>query len=431
MAISRDGSLWGIFVMSNKTYHIAIIGDDLQAYVACSYLSNELRASNIRLTPIILPPKADSTIKHVFTPFTQMLSPILASRGDTVSQGFESIAIKTKNMPDGLAFNFSDYGEVSAAVNFHQAYEVCKKHNNNTPPISAFLTRNKKTFGVTYNKESAKEIFRHECIKRDIYTIRTEGLSVTLNNGSIEKITTTEGQVIKADLYIDCSKHQCIMSQLQEPTKIPANNIPHYQVENKTTENSAPAGSIIFSDENSISCELNTGKTSEHRRYVFSDEHTRGSTRGMYFDRPWLNNCVSLGRGYCELPELLICMDRILESQLLVLALFLPISSGLSSAQKHYAMHSQRILSDAIDSANLLISEILPSCELTNSNSLRKQLFESSAASHQSEQSMINNSCWGALMRSIDIKPKTTNALAQARPASEISKKVTQLLTGE
>ncbi|WP_394200729.1 tryptophan 7-halogenase [Marinagarivorans algicola] len=414
--------------MPTKRYHIAIIGDSLQTYIACCYLTQELRRSNIQLTAIQLPNKGSNSIRHAFTPFTPILSPILNSKQKTP---FDHITIKTQADPRGMPFNFSDYGQPSAAVNFHQAYERSKQHDHHTAKIGDFLKTKNDIFGITYNQENIEILLRQLCTQQDIYTICTDALTVTTTDGAIEQISTQEDQLVSADLYIDCSSQQVLMKKLQDPVVISKNNIPYYHIEKKVEQSTSPVNNHIISSNNNITSCLQAGTTIEKIQYSFNEEKKQGAIQSMYFTQAWKHNCISLGKGYCQLPELLICTDRILESQLLALAPFLPMYKHFSSAQAHYSMHSKRVLDDAIDSTNFLIQEAYNPCELTSTNTTRKKLFESSGASHQREPSMINSNCWGALMRSVGITPKTTNALAQARSAASISQKVNQLLIGE
>lgn len=412
-----------------KKYNIVIAGDSQQVHMACAYLAKELHLADVQLTPIIVADNKDGVIKHAFTPFTPILSPLAQRHKKSQLKGFESLFIQTKNLPQQMPFNFNNYGEPSTAVNFHQALQVCQQYDETTPALSAFLSRDQSTFGITYHTQEAQKAFQQYCNQQDIYTVCTQAIAVEQHNGSITKITTKEGQTISADLYIDCSSEQVIMRCIQAITHIEPHHIPPYTVESQlSNNNSSASGCIITSGDNRITCSLQTANTTECRTYHF--ENSEQANNSYYFEQPWLNNCVSLGQGYCNLPELLICTDRILESQLLALAPFLPIYTGFDSAQKHYAMHSHRVLNDAIDSVNLLVSEVSPQCNLTPNNATRAQLFESSAALHQAETAMINPNCWGALMFSVGIKPASTNALAQARPAAVISQKVKELLTG-
>lgn len=416
--------------MDNK-YHIAIVGDQLQVHMVAAYLAKELNQTDIQLTPIVLANAADPTIKHAFAPFTPILGPLTQTSQSSAIKGFKSLTIKTPHLPQKMPFNFDNYGAPSTAVNFHQALEVSQTFDSSTPDIGSFLSKDKNSFGITYNTNTAKSSFQRRCNLQDIYTICTASLTVKINNEIIHSITTQEGQEIQADLFLDCSNAQVIMRQLQSPVLVDAAHIPAYTTQHtlqNTTQNSpTTSGSAITCSANTLTCELVANEMHAQRSYHFADNEQ--SEQVFYFAKPWVSNCVSLGNGYCNLPDVLICRDRILESQLLSLVPFLPIRTGFTSAQNHVAMHTHRVLNEAIDSVNLLASAASANLQLTANNLKRSQLFESSGALHQSETAMINSNCWGALMRAVGIAPKATNALAQARSAADISQKVKQLIT--
>ena len=413
--------------MKKKQYCIVVLGEASHVYMTCSHLAKELKNTNIKLVAVIINVKSEDSVKHAFTPFSPAFSAVLSSP-EAPSNTLEAVSITTHQHPETLSFNFADYGEPSAAVNFHQAYDACKKRDQNIPSMGAFLKRDKKSFGICYRQSKAAQIFKSQCFNENIYSIVTQKVSPTIQNDSIKNLVTEEGQTIAGDLYIDCSSGQVLMSQLQPRTQISNKTIPNYRIERMLKPAAEKPQSKITSEKNTVVCHLGTTDQAEERRYVFGQDEYR---EAFHYSQPWLNNCVALGHGYCELPELLICKDRILETQLHILALFLPITSNFASAQSHFAMHSQRILDDAIDSANLLIADACPTAELSQTNTVRKGLFESSGGTHQRELSIINNSCWGALLRQVGIEPKSTNALAQARPVADMSQKLLQLVTGE
>ena len=415
--------------MSEKIYRIAIVGDNAQLYMTCSHLSNHLRNLSIEIIPVLVDSSTEDTLRHAFTPFTPTLAPALKSRHSSTSRAFGEASITTPNSDTPLAFNFSDYGKASAAVNFHQALEITSQNSLTPLNISQFATRDKQTFGICYSHKTIKRHFQTSCNLDNIYTVYAGGISVKKDGSKIVNITTRDGKVINADIYIDCSNKQLLMREVQEATLIPTQYIPPYSQNSMLNDcDEGSADSQVLITEDRIQCKLKAGSAAEERTYQFNSEQSNSTA--SFFETPWIENCIALGQGYCNLPNVLICTDRILETQLSIVCEILPIKTASSAVQSHLKSHSERVLNDAIDSINLLIFRNARGCELTVKNNKRLQLFKSSAAMHQSEYSMINNNCWGALMRVCGVKPNNTNALAKSRSAEDITDKVLNLTTG-
>lgn len=411
----------------SEPYRIIIVGDDLQLQMVTSHLHQELRFANVRIIPIQLGDTPAPSLRHAFTPFDKILQPLFTESATNLPKGFDAISLKLPQCSDGFKFNFSTYGVASSAVNFSQAFEVAKANDSNTPAFDQFITKNKSTFGIVYSQEEAREKFRQFNIENDRFFNWTQTLEVIAPNGHIEKVITSDGQVFDGDLFIDCSTRQHLIRSTQEQQDIPQENLPPYQSSSVVQNNASPNGSTIQAKNDLIECKLSTGETEEIRTYDF--EHTGDSA--FYFEKPWINNCVALGNGYCQLPELLVCTDRILEIQLHVLTQFLPIHSSFESAQKHFAMYSQRAINDAIDSINLILFTCNIATHLTNTNKIRTELFETSGAAHQRESLMITGNCWAGLMYACGLSPKSTNAITQARPAASIIEAVKKLAVGD
>ena len=414
-----------------QPYVIAIVGEAMQLNMACCFLSNALQKENVRIIPVLLSrhKHTDNTeyntrLKHAFSPFTQSFSPMLKELMSSAGLRYANIDIP--HASESLKFNFSNYGMPSASINFHQAFEVARNIDSTIPALDTFIEPSASPSGVVYDTQDVKQYFQQLMIQQDLYSITTESIETIVTQNKLTHLLTEDGQTINADLFIDCSDKGILARQLQARSKIATQHIPKYSREVIWNNQGADCYSNIKVDKSAIHHSIGDQNSHQTYKYTFKND----GDDAAFFNQPWFNNCVAIGNAYCNLPELLICRDRILESQLQTLVPFIPPRSHSNIARNHFNTISGRVLHETIDTINLLLQATDLDTSLTESNTSRMALFSSSASEYKHEDSMISNNCWGALMRCIGANPNNTNALAQARSAQSITQKVKQLAKG-
>ena len=249
----------------------------------------------------------------------------------------------------------------------------------------------------------------------------TESIIVSSSEKRIEYIETKEEQRFTADLYIDCTHQGQLIRTIQKPIQVNEQEIPTFKESHSNGVNSKGSScSEIKIGAKGISTTSSTPKSSHTAIYDFSEK----GEECYYFRNLWTGNCIAAGTAYCNIPELLICKDRLLETQIETLSKLLSTTKTSSYAQRYLEMISERLFNEMVDSTNLLLTKTSLNISLTERNAARRALFISSAATHKEDHSMIDENCWGGLLRGIGITPRATNAIASTANKEAILKKV-------
>ncbi|MCR6652127.1 MAG: tryptophan 7-halogenase [Cellvibrionaceae bacterium] len=415
--------------MKNKTPTIALIGSGLQLSMCASFLAEKLQYLKPTIVAIQLPPdERESHVSFLFPPFAEPAIPLI--RRELSEVGLQKITITTPASPSGFAFNFSPYGVVSDAVTFHHAYQVCRQQEADVPSYDSFLAITPPPSpGVVYLRKNVTHEYRHLAVRRGVTYVPSKDVTVVLSEDEkkIFSVQTSTRQVMTADYFIDCSLGGVVMQHLQKKAVLSEQMIPSWSwdyrfgaFEGGPVESELKLERMMVKRIGRLSC----GRA--EKTYIF------GSPDRLceYFERPWLANCVAIGSGFAEVPELLVDLDQILARQLVTLSWLLGVSSETTHSARYFNMLSMRDFGEAADMVNLLLRGALDQpLELTESNRRRVELFRSSAGTVKENNALISENAWTGLMHAVGYTPRNTNAVTEAIDSRIIINRTKSLLS--
>ena len=415
--------------MNSERMIIAIAGSGFSLSICAAYLAEKLQYLNPAIIAIQLPSQEhDSDVSFAFPQFAEPLAPML--RRLLTEPSLNNVTFFSETSPNGFAFNFAPYGVVSGAVTFPHAYEICRQHSAGLPAYDSFLgAQPLPSPGVLYARHSLAAQFQHIAVQKGVIFVPTKHLDANLTGDrrGILSVKTSNGQVITADYFIDCSAGGKIMQHLQEKRAACEKTIPPWSVAYLLDIGTPGKSSVDLKfDRSQVTCTGNLH--GEHYEKVYSfescDEHCE------YFEQPWLSNCVALGRGFASIPELLIDADRILERQLATLSWLLGVNSDTTYTSRYFNRLSNRYLNEVVDVVNILMKPMLANhLELTADNRHRIDLFQSSASTVKEDNSLISENVWTGLLHFSGYTPKNTNAVSVATDPTRIIDRTKSLLS--
>lgn len=407
---------------------IVIVGSGLSLSMCAAYLVEKLHYLNPVCIGVCVPSREqEADLAFAFPPFSEPLAPIL--RSQMAEASLSNISILSPASPAGFAFNFGLYGVASGAITFPHAYEICRQHTANMPAYDSFLgVQPSPSPGILYSRQLLAPDFRQAAVRNKVPFVPTKIVNVTLADGGekILAITTSNGQRITGDYFIDCSPDGVVMQHLQKRIPIEKNTVPSWNLvrRHEAAMGIKPSYQLKL-DQTRVECVGEIGG----KRYVNAYDFSGGIQSGEYFERPWLGNCITLGQGFLQLPELLIDLDRVLERQLTVLSWLLGVNGDTTYASQYFNRASMRQLNEAIDTVNLLLQVVGTNRpELTESNQHRVNLFRSSANTVKEDNLLISESGWTGLLHAVGFIPKSTNAVSMATDPKRIVELTKSLL---
>lgn len=414
--------VWGIFMNSTRIT-IAIVGSGLSLTLSAAYLAEKLQYLKPIILAVQLPEdESDEDFSFSFPPFSEPISPIL--RQQLAESSLRKIDLYTPSSPAGLGFNFSTYGVVSTGVSFPQAYQICVHNVADFPKYDRFLEE--KAPGIIYNRKSVADDYRRLAVKKDVVLIPCKSVHVIKDDGKIISLETSDGQRVTADYFIDCSAKGELMSCVQERVRVSDEIMPSWSVARKRVPSVSSAISCTFKFASSqMTSTINYGHTSYEKTADFNG----GEANSEYFQFPWLGNCIAVGRGFAEIPEFLIDLNRILEKQLMVLSWLIGVNSQTAYSERHFNTLSKRYLDEAVDAVNLMLCGVGFARELTPSNQRRIALFQSSAGTVKENNVFINENSWTGLFHAAGYKPTNTNAFAASTSVNQIVGRTKSLIS--
>jgi hypothetical protein len=414
--------VWGI-LMNPARLTIAVVGSGLHLTLSAAYLAEKLQYLKPIVLAVQLPEEeSDKDFSFAFPPFSEPVSPIL--RQQLAESSLRKIDLYTPSFSAGFGFNFSTYGVVSAGVSFPQAYQICAQNVENFPGYDSFLEN--KTVGIIYNRKLVAEDYRCLAVKKDVVFIPCKSIHVIKDEGKILAVETADGQRVTADYFIDCSSKGQLMACVQERVSISEDVLPSWSVRRNHLPRVAPDISCTYKFESSqMVSAVNYGQAC----YEKTSDFNAGDTLSEYFQSPWSDNCITVGRGFAEMPEFLIDLDRMLEKQLMVLSWLIGANSQITYSTRHFNTLSMRYFDEAIDTVNLMLCGAGIAQELTPGNQRRVELFQSSASTIKENNVFISENNWSGLLHAAGYKPTNTNAFAASTSVNQIVGRTKSLIS--
>ncbi len=414
--------------MKSSRPTFVIVGGGLALTMCAAYLVEKLQHLNPVVIGVCMPAgQREADLAFAFPPYAEPLAPSL--KGLLAAGALNNVSISTTSSPSGFAFNFGPYGIVSGAITFPHAYEICKKFAADVPSYDSFLgVQPPPSPGALYVREALAPDFQYIATRKRVALVPAESVSFSVSEGEhkILSLKTASGQLIEGDIFIDCTPGGLVMQQLQNRSSVASNIIPSWGVARAQQEVLGSKSSYQLAlDKERAECVGEFGG----KRYIKAYDFSAGLESAEYFAQPWLGNCIVLGQGFLQLPELLIDLDRILERQLTILSWLLGVNASTTYAARHFNHVSMRHMSEAVDTVNLLLQATRNAqIELTESNRRRAHLFMSSANTVKEDNLLISESAWTGLLHAVGLTPKNTNAVSLATDSKRIFELTKSLL---
>ena len=288
------------------------------------------------------------------------------------------------------------------------------------------------SYGYTFQAKAYENYFKRLALRRNVTYVVSPNLTVAEGEQGIERVVTQSGQILEADLFIDCSDARCLMSKLQSPFKIPSSYIPSWQTAVKQEESESAKNdlyAVVTATKTDIRKKISHGRLTSEETFRFVDQ---GASNGdvstaTAMESAWVKNCIALGAGFAKLPNLLPGNYHLILGQLLQLFDSWSGERPSAAVAEIFSESCQQSLEHVIDIINIqLAAHPLASSftELTPANRSRVELFESSGALYAIDNAILPEQNWVALLTAMGYRQKGLSLQARTLKDSEVDKEL-------
>lgn len=349
-------------------------------------------------------------------------------------------------------FNDGPYGLLMHNSPFHQLFHIYRQRHPtkqldsyslsaNLAKAGRFAPRSEQSnsvfsavsHGYTFAASAFEKYFRRLALGLNVTFVRSTDVKVSEGESGIESVTTSTGQLLCADLYIDCSAQGALVNKRNDSHRVSSINteyVPPWQFSAMDEPNAHGISHLYTKVESTPG---GYAKQIVHEASIYCEKfeyaiNARGDGgEALQFpsalQRPWVDNCVALGAASMTVPNLIPGNYNVLQGQLLQLFELWSGNRLDDAVAEQFNETSAQTLDHVVDLANIQLAKhphLGADVRLTDSNRSRVALFESSGALRLSDRPIVSDQHWPALLMALGFEQKGTNLQATALPLATV-----------
>ena len=446
---------------------VVIVGTGVDLNMVAFALAQKLKHRNPEITALDVGGPKPPVLCSTFSDMAEFNSSFGVSESELINSigAGLNFGLLLNGRSDRSPFIFSDspYGLMLHKQPFHQLFHLYRQENSNAKLddfcLSAVLAKagrvapksenassvfSSVNYGYTFLTDRYERFLRAHAVNSQVNFVPANSLELTETGGKVDSLTTNNGQVYEADLFIDCSSERTLIGKREGNRHcahvIKEDYIPPWQYSHSNERLSDPEWPLyaeIHSVPNGFCKRIKYGHSTSVENYVFEEEgssneraEVKTTCHAAILRRPWADNCVGIGAAFTNTPNLLPGGYNLIQGQIFqLLDLWLGGPVGAASAEifNQTSVQTGQHLVDLIN-IQLTAHPILSSnVRVTDSNHQRVELFTSSGAAYISEDSIVTDQHWFALLTGLGFEQRGGSLSSTGITSSNVAENLNKL----
>lgn len=431
----------------NKKTRVVIVGAGSDLSLVAYALAKGLEVSQAAIVAVDVGGNTDEGLVSTFSDMRAFNEALGVSERDFMAGVDATVSFGCKLPPlgsaKGLMLTDSPYGLTMHNTLFHQLFSIYSRARPYASLddfcLSARLAQEGKfapksdkaksvysmvSYGYAFDSSACGRYFKRLALARNVTYVSSSEVSAAVSSGRIEKLTTSSGQTLAADLFIDCTPDRALYSQVQKKCSeydLISATLPHWRFALEQEEDGSP---VTLYSEMTVT-ETGFERSIRHRgrrcKALFEfDKQQRGGGSGgagrteaqSALASPWVDNCVALGSASAIMPGLLLERYHLLQGQLLQLLELWSGGEPSAASAEIFNTSCRQSVNHLLDLVNIFLAAhpgFADQVRLTEANRSRVKLFTSSGALFATDNAVVPDQQWPALLTGLGFKQSGGN----------------------